>query len=623
MLRGRRWIAPLIAAALISAAALSTIADRASSARAATAAQRHRPLEVTGDGYVSSRACRSCHPQQYQSWHDSYHRTMTQPARPDTVFGAFDGTELSRAGRNYTLLRRGDEFWVRGDLGDAAPEQRIALVTGSHHLQIYWYETGSHRQLAALAFAWLREEQRWIPRESAFLRPPGPGRPSEIGRWNTTCITCHTTHGVPKLGPGGELDTSVAEFGIACEACHGPGQDHVLANVTPWRRYAQHWSAQRDETIANPRELGHRRASEMCGQCHGVWQFRSQRDHAHWNEHGFPYRPGDDPNATQVLFQPSLRAQEPLVGRIMQQLPGYTAGTFWSDGMERVSGREFNAMFESPCYQRGEMSCLSCHAMHQPPGEPRSAAEWADDQLALGMRGPRACTGCHDEYRGDVRAHTQHAADSPGSDCYNCHMPNTTYGLLKAMRSHQVSSPDVAASVSTGRPNACNLCHLDRTLSWTAEQLQQRYGIAPPALDDQQRSVAASVLWSLRGDAGQRALLAFGFGWEPAMQASGSDWSAPILGILMDDPYDAVRYIAGRSLRRVPGFERLDYDFVPAPETRPRAAPRVLAAFQQERSKRAGTSRPELLIDAAGRLDQARVAELLRARDMRPVHLLE
>jgi hypothetical protein len=621
--RGRRhWIAPLIAAALIAAAAAWTIAQGALAVRAAAAAQRNRPVELTGEGYVSSRACRSCHPQQYQSWHASYHRTMTQPARTDTVFGAFDGTRRTSAGTEYALLRRGEEFWIRTGEGEAASEQRVALVTGSHHLQIYWHETGKQRQLAALPFAWLREDRRWIPREAAFLRPPGRGRAAEIGRWNTTCIACHTTRGVPKLDAAGELDTHVAELGIACEACHGPGHDHVLANTMPWQRYARRFGPERDDdTIANPRRLGPRRASEMCGQCHGVWQFRSQRDRAHWNEHGFPYRPGDDPNASQVLFQPSLRDREPLVASIMQQLPGYTAGMFWSDGMGRVSGREFNAMFESPCYQRGEMSCLSCHAMHQPPGEARSAAAWADDQLALGMDGKRACVGCHEQYRSDVGAHTHHAADSPGSDCYNCHMPNTTYGLLKAMRSHQVSSPDVTASVQTGRPNACNLCHLDRTLAWTAELLQQRYGIAAPELSEDERSVAASVLWSLRGDAGQRALLAWGFAWPAAIQASGSDWSAPFLGLLMDDPYDAVRYIAGRSLRRVPGFERFDYDFVPAPGERPRAAPRVLAAWQARGDHAAG--RPELLIDATGRIDQARASALLKTRDMRPVHLLE
>ena len=106
-------------------------------------------------------------------------------------------------------------------------------------------------------------------------------------------------------------------------------------------------------------------------------------------------------------------------------------------------------------------------------------------------------------------------------------MPYTTYGLLKAIRSHQVDSPDVTASVETGRPNACNQCHLDKSLGWAAAELETRYGIAPPELSRDQREVAAGVLWALEGDAGQRALAAWSFGWEPAREASGSDWMGP------------------------------------------------------------------------------------------------
>src|SRR5207237_4419640 len=29
-------------------------------------------------GYVGSKSCRSCHADQFDSWHRSYHRTMTQ-----------------------------------------------------------------------------------------------------------------------------------------------------------------------------------------------------------------------------------------------------------------------------------------------------------------------------------------------------------------------------------------------------------------------------------------------------------------------------------------------------------------------------------------------------------------
>ncbi len=61
--------------------------------------------------------------------------------------------------------------------------------------------------------------------------------------------------------------------------------------------------------------------------------------------------------------------------------------------------------------------------------------------------------------------------------CYNqCHMPFTTYGLLKAIRSHQVSSPSVQAKFGKrAGPIACNQCHQDKTLAWTSDYLSRWY----------------------------------------------------------------------------------------------------------------------------------------------------
>src|SRR5262245_56286807 len=63
-------------------------------------------------GYVRSDRCQSCHPREYATWHDSFHRTMTQIANPETVLGTFDRTELSLNGENYLLTREGDDYWV-------------------------------------------------------------------------------------------------------------------------------------------------------------------------------------------------------------------------------------------------------------------------------------------------------------------------------------------------------------------------------------------------------------------------------------------------------------------------------------------------------------------------------
>ncbi len=41
------------------------------------------------DEYAGSASCRACHPNQYNSWHQSFHRTMTQAASPESVRGKF------------------------------------------------------------------------------------------------------------------------------------------------------------------------------------------------------------------------------------------------------------------------------------------------------------------------------------------------------------------------------------------------------------------------------------------------------------------------------------------------------------------------------------------------------
>ena len=66
------------------------------------------------------------------------------------------------------------------------------------------------------------------------------------------------------------MNTEVGEFGIACEACHGPGEGHVQENQDPWRRYKLHLFGGRDVTTTHPLHLPPKRSAEVCGQCHGV-----------------------------------------------------------------------------------------------------------------------------------------------------------------------------------------------------------------------------------------------------------------------------------------------------------------------------------------------------------------
>src|SRR5438046_10579337 len=158
------------------------------------------------------------------------------------------------------------------------------------------------------------------------------------------------------------------------------------------------------------------------------------------------------------------------------------------------------------------------------------------------MASDAAWLQCHKDMSARLVEHTHQPADSSGSRWYNCPMPRTTFGLLHAMRSHQVSSPTVRESTAYGRPNACNLCHLDQTLAWTAEKLHAWYNQPMADLSRDDQTIAAAVQWILKGDAGQRVLMAWGFGWEPAQKIAGRDWLYPYLIYSLTGPFAAIPF---------------------------------------------------------------------------------
>jgi Cytochrome c552 len=592
------------------------------------------PALVRDAGYVSSDTCRACHPGQYASWHGSYHRTMTQVATPDTVAASFDGQTVDAVpGEPMVLEQKGQQLWAEfvdpdagSDLGltrvrplpatGSDPgltlvrpgvrgriKRQVVLATGSHNQQIYWYATGRSRILGQLPAIWLPAERRWIPRRSAVMRPPGGQHaPSETGAWNGICVACHSTNGQPQFDtPFGSqpiaaqrADTRAAEFGVSCETCHGPAETHARVNRNALRRYTLHLSGRPDSTIVQPMRLNPRLSSQVCAQCHSFWEFPDARSERDANTHGLPYRPGDELSATRFIVQPTRNLESPTLQAFLADDPGFLRDIFWPDGMIRATGREYNGLIESPCYKNATsdartLTCFSCHSMHTAAADARAIGAWADDQLAPRAGGNDACVQCHEKQ--SSAAHTHHRPESAGSSCYNCHMPYTTYGLLKTIRSHQISSPSVRTTLDTGRPNACNLCHLDKTLAWTAESLEQWYRIMPPGMGDDERRIAASLLALLKGDAGQRAIAAQAMGWAPAQEASGSGWLTPYLALLSRDSYDAVRHIAARSMATLPPFSR---DRLPRGQA-------------------------QLLINADGTFDAPVVDRLVRARDNRRV----
>jgi formate-dependent nitrite reductase cytochrome c552 subunit len=376
--------------------------------------------------YVGSAACRSCHQNPYDAWYGSYHRTMTQSATEQSVLGDFNNVRLSGKDLNVRLFKQGGQFMAELKFQNPAKGGTfpVVLTTGSHHRQAYWMMNPDDSQLMILPYMYLRAEQRWIPRHAGYVstiwRHDTPEKEifkGEYGRWSVVCINCHTTHGQPtpvdQSGTPSPLPR-VAEFGISCEACHGPAATHVQAKSDP----ATHEELPAATDVVNPARLAHDRSAQVCGQCHVVFANRNEEVYNRWLQNGDTFRPGDDLFTHPIHYIVRGRAD------LMPDRPDHVAdpaesGSFWSDGMIRTTGREFNGLLESPCFQRGQMSCLSCHQMHQKRSDPRPRTEWAVYQLKPGMDGNRACVQCHGRYK-DAAAlsqHTHHPAESSGSHC--------------------------------------------------------------------------------------------------------------------------------------------------------------------------------------------------------------
>lgn len=664
--------------------------------RVATGLDAYRPRDLTrspSSPYAGSRQCQSCHPSEYATWADSYHRTMTQAVTPDTVLADFDDVTLSYEGRTYRAFERAGRFYVDmpviGTLGKE-PEDRVVrpvvMSTGSHHQQLYWYPlaqadeapdvvgeslyaarcaschgeegmagdapylTGremlndeiekslakpSHRKLFEPAltdgetahmvrfvrrmqvvdrlmqfpFSWLIHDRRWVHEDQTFLGPPydvSTTEPFDQG-WSNACDGCHAVGArfeAPDVGRLGRA--GVVELGISCEVCHGPGQEHVIHHRSPVARYAAHTVAPPND-IVNPARLPPREAAAVCGQCHAESVDRENRPLDR-------FKPG---RRLEAYVHP-IQLQPPpypawLEGAIAGE-PDVLDSGFWGDGTIRIAGRDYNGLVETACHTQGALTCITCHAMH---------GSDADDQLKPEAKTNAVCTKCHASVAEDLTAHTHHAPESPGSRCYNCHMPHTTWGLLGAMRAHRITSPSATVSLDTGRPNACNLCHLDRPLDAVAQTLSDWYGHPlpsgpqPPELA-MPADVSAAAVWLLRGNGVQRAIATWHLGWPTAIEASDAWWAPALLARALDDPYAAVRYSAWRSLRRHDGYATFEYDFATDPDAQRAARERALDLFV----KPPGASAPSVLIFERG-ADQGRLGALEVLRDTRPVSVNE
>lgn len=414
------------------------------------------PTRDAGQGYVGAAACAGCHATEQADWHGSDHDLAMQPATLKTVLGNFDDATFDYFGITSTFFRKDNTFYVRTDGPDGKlADFAIAYTFGVYPLQQYLIELPGGR-LQALGIVWDTRKksdggQRWY-----HLYPEEPVRAGDrlhwTGRdqnWNFMCADCHSTN----LQKNYDLDsrtyaTTWSEIDVGCEACHGPGKDHVAAmQAENWslphngfklslaRAETKVWTTNPETGNPYPWQSGPEAQPELevCAQCHSR---RSTQFHG-------------------------ARPEDGLFNHFMPAL--LEDGLYHADGQIDGEVYVYGSFLQSRMYQSG-VTCSDCHNPHS---------------LKLKAQGNHLCAQCHLPTKYDTEAHHGHPADSEGAQCVNCHMPEKTYMGVDDRRDHSFRIPRPDLTVSLGVPNACTQCHADKDATWAAGELEKRHGKPP------------------------------------------------------------------------------------------------------------------------------------------------
>jgi hypothetical protein len=403
--------------------------------------------------YVGPEACRECHAENYAKWRKHPHSRMNQNADEESVVGDFSGASIDYDGYRVVFERLEGDYVVSLHRGDVlARRYRVTRTVGSRLIQMYVgvqihgpepEGDPAYTQEAKLPFGYWFARERWYPEsyfDTDFLPERGAegeinleiDQPKGFVSWEDNCLWCHNTYPYEtRVRPGGlpgfrvALSTGTSDpatldslitLGISCESCHFGGRVHVADDDRPMR-----------------------------------------------------FVPSSPKLTTAYTVEEITTAQhDPTVIRAICKQCHSSGVRTYPDGTGTWNSREALEMEAGDC--ASEMLCTDCHNPHEASPLPGGGA---DDPAHLAT-----CLRCHADYaKPDARrAHTRHT-DAQAS-CLDCHMPRMVQGLSAVTRTHRIGSPTDAAMLSVGAPNACNLCHLDRSITWTVQELEKGWGAA-------------------------------------------------------------------------------------------------------------------------------------------------
>jgi predicted CXXCH cytochrome family protein len=392
-----------------------------------------------GATFVGREACRPCHEAAFTSWQGSDHDLAMDMATEDTVLGDFNNAVFTSKGTISRFFKRDGRFFVNtegpdGKLGDF----EITYTFGHEPLQQYLVPFPGGR-LQCLSIAWDTDLDEWFDLYPNQVIPPDDWLhwTRAAQNWNGMCAECHSTNLRKNFDAASNTyHTTWSEIDVSCEACHGPGSDHVAwAAIQPMARP----EIEDYGLVVRTGGISSREQVELCAPCH------SRRSEL-----------GDWDHSTTALLDSHLPS-------LLEE------GLYYADGQILDEVYVWGSFTQSKMYAN-DVRCSDCHDAHS---------------LKLKFEGNDLCLQCHRADAYDTPDHHFHkkifeGRPSDGALCVKCHMPERAYMVIDERADHSLRVPRPDLSQTLGTPNACSQggCHDDRPLSWSVDAFTRWYGQA-------------------------------------------------------------------------------------------------------------------------------------------------
>ena len=209
--------------------------------------------------YTGPQACARCHTEEAATQHATAMGRAAQPAETSDVLRAGKRLTFRSGPYQYEITRRGAQSFYTVTDGTNTVTEPILYSFGQgkagqtyilkRNNSLWETRVSFYKEIDGLDWTMGYQLSRPTSLEDAVGRALGANEARE-------CFTCHTT--APTNGM--ELQLERMTPGVTCEACHGPGADHVAAMEA---------KDLKNKRIFNPGAMTPDELSqEFCGSCH-------------------------------------------------------------------------------------------------------------------------------------------------------------------------------------------------------------------------------------------------------------------------------------------------------------------------------------------------------------------